>query len=58
MLTPRSTIQRRAPLTSAPTNRVATTSAKLTMKTMRAMRRSWRGGSNEVAIRTASAGTE
>ena len=39
MLTPASTIQRRAPLTSAPKTSVAATSARLTMKTTSAMRR-------------------
>ena len=39
MLTPASTIQRRAPLISTPTKRVATTIAALMMKTTSATRR-------------------
>ena len=57
MLTPARTIQRRAPFTSAPTNSVATTSAKLTMKTTRASLRIWRGDRNDIASMTAIAGT-
>ncbi len=57
MLTPASTIQRRAPFTSAPTNSVATTIAKLTMNTMRATRRIWRGDRNDVAIMMKTDGT-
>ena len=56
MLMPASTIQRRAPLTSAPTNSVAITMAKLTMKTMRARRRIWRDDRNEVASSTITVG--
>ena len=56
MLTPRITIQRRAPLTSAPKNSVAATSTRLTTNTTSAMRRMCRGGRNEVASSTATAG--
>ena len=57
MLTPISTIQRRAPLTSAPMNGVASTMTKLTMNTISAMRRIQRGDRSEVASSTAAAGT-
>ena len=56
ILIPSKTIQRRAPLTSAPNCSVAATNARLTKKTMTASRRMWRGGRNEVANITASAG--
>ena len=56
-LTPSTTIHRRAPLTSAPNQKVATTNARLTRNTTNASRRICRGVSNEVAISTMRAGT-
>ena len=56
MLMPRSTIQRRAPFTSAPKNSVATTIMKLMTKTTSATRRSWRGVNIEVTSMTMIAG--
>ena len=56
MLTPASTIQRRAPFTSAPNTSVAAVRARQTMKTTSARRRIWRGDRNETAIITRKAG--
>ena len=56
MLTPASTIQRRAPLTSAPKNSVAATSARLTTNTTIAVRRICRGDRNDVPMSTTNAG--
>ncbi len=56
-LMPNSTIQRRAPFTSAPKKSVATTSTKLAANTSSATRRIVRGDMNEVTIITAIAGT-
>ena len=56
MLMPASTIQRRAPFTSAPNTSVAAVSPRHTMKTTSAVRLIWRGARNEVAIITTSDG--
>ena len=56
MLTPASTIQRRAPLISAPITSVAAVMASATMKTASARRRIWRGERNETAIITRKVG--
>ena len=45
-------IQRREPLTSTPTNSVASISTIETMSTISAVRRAWRGVRKEVAIIT------
>ena len=55
-LTPSSTIQRRAPLTSAPKSTVAMHPSTLSANTTSARRRICRGDSNEVASRMAIVG--
>src|SRR5215813_2365637 len=50
MLIPRMISQRRAPLISAPKNKVAITITKLTANTTSAMRRIWRGVSINVPV--------
>ena len=54
---PKTSIQRRAPFTSMPTNSVASISTIETTSTISAVRRTCRGVRNEVPIITASAGT-
>ena len=56
MFTPASTIQRRAPFTSAPITSVAAVIASATMNTTSASRRIERGDRNETAIITISVG--
>ena len=56
MLTPASTIQRRAPFTSAPNTSVAAVIASATTNTTSASRRIWRGDRNEAAIITSKVG--
>ena len=53
---PASTIQRRAPFTSAPNTSVAAVRPRKTMKTTSDTRRIWRGVRNEIAIITRKAG--
>jgi hypothetical protein len=57
MLTPRSTIQRRAPFTSAPKCSVAASSSTETTKTKSESRRTWRGDRYDMPSRIAIAGT-
>ena len=56
MLMPRMTIQRRAPLMSAPKCGVAATRTRLTTKTTSDSRRIWCGVRNDTASSTATVG--
>jgi hypothetical protein len=56
MFTPASTIQRRAPFTSAPTTSVANVKASATRNTANDRRRIWRGVRNDTAMMTSSVG--